>query len=399
MKLSLWKRFLAWIGRIFFGYDYEDEEPDTYDAENAAAEINTVPAYDRKAPTHHDADEASVPERPVQRAQHARSQEAVNSAPKTSLQQVSATLQSVQQERRATPPRQQIPDREQARTADDRPYVDTGEAQGIRQAPQNRHRYQPRQEPARQPQHIQNPEWPMQQERPVRTGRYSRTNVIRSDTPPQTGVPVRREISAPQIPRYRGSDPIPANIPQEQRQRREAPQTQHQEIRSKSQSVGPKWDDRLKQDIGVADILSPQKSKSFESLDDVFAELESVVNDAEEEAMLVNQGPNSSAGKRARVLSMGVPEQLYDELYERGYFDYPNITKDYVNEVLKSYYAKDMSGKIIKGEIEYSQVRDLIYELKMLKENEDLTIDDLKMTEDMQDILRYTDMVIRKIKG
>ena len=134
-------------------------------------------------------------------------------------------------------------------------------------------------------------------------------------------------------------------------------------------------------------------------MDDVFAELESVVNDAEEEAMLVNQGPNSSAGKRARVLSMGVPEQLYDELYERGYFDYPNITKDYVNEVLKSYYAKDMSGKIIKGEIEYSQVRDLINELKMLKENEDLTIDDLKMTEDMQDILRYTDMVIRKIKG
>ena len=58
-----------------------------------------------------------------------------------------------------------------------------------------------------------------------------------------------------------------------------------------------------------------------------------------------------------------------------------------------------MSGKIIKGEIEYSQVRDLINELKMLKENEDLTIDDLKMTEDMQDILRYTDMVIRKIKG
>ena len=227
----------------------------------------------------------------------------------------------------------------------------------------------------------QRQQWPTPMQAAPRDGRYSRNRVIRSEAPP-AGTLVRREISSPQIPRYRGSDPSPANIPIPQHPQRRVP---------------PQVANQPRQQTRPGDVISQHK-RYDSGVEDVFAEIEAVVNEAEEEAALLNQGPNSSSGKRARVLALGVPEPLYDELYEQGYFDHPNITQEYVREVLMQYYAKDFSSKIIKGEIDFNYVRELTKELQMLKENKDLTLSELNMSNDMLQLLDLTNNVVRRIK-
>ena len=279
--------------------------------------------------------------------------------------------------------------------------------------------------------------------RPAAGRRYStdrRQNVVREGGM-KGAMPLPQEVQissvreAPKIPLYRGSAPAPSETLRHLKEiesdnadvmYRSERQTTHniEPIGQNKSSVGENNRDNQKyndpKEISKNRLVSQNtirssryetpkptiqqqphrdvRSSYFKDLDDVFAEIENVVNEAEEEAMLLNQGPNSSAGKREKVLAMGVPEPLYDELYEQGYFDDPGITKEYVRKVLLAYYTKDMAAKILHGDIQYSMLMQLKQELEEYKNSGNTTPSELKLSNDMYEILHYIDSALMRIK-
>lgn len=125
-----------------------------------------------------------------------------------------------------------------------------------------------------------------------------------------------------------------------------------------------------------------------QDLGSIFDEIEKFVQAAEEEAELANPGPDSAYSKREKVLAMGVPEGLYDEMYEAGYFDGGPPDEEYVNGALKDFYASKLAEKVACGEVDYSDIKGLQRYLRLTADGE---ADGEPLTENMKEILEYVE--------